>query len=163
MTPKFGLCGATEEAMRDFRFAISDFRLRRTIGDSGDKRSRSSNFDNFTFTFHVIKRREHHRERFFFTVFSPSEQCNCLFVSCIDEKLESANSFDGDNLPGRSAAAAFGHASPCEERTIPSSSHNSRCGPHAGQAFGCAWNLRSAGFSYSFRHSGHIENFSSLC
>ena len=45
MTPKIGLCGATEEAMRDFRFAISDFRLRRTIGDSADKRSRSSNFE----------------------------------------------------------------------------------------------------------------------
>ena len=31
-------------------------------------------------------------------------------------------------------------------------------GPHRGQAFGWAWNRRSAGSSYSARQSGHISN-----
>ena len=32
------------------------------------------------------------------------------------------------------------------------------CGPHAGQAFGCAWKRRSRGSSYSRWHAGHIAN-----
>ena len=39
---------------------------------------------------------------------------------------------------------------------MPSSSRT--CGPHAGQAFGCAWKRRSPGSSYSRAQSEHIVN-----
>src|SRR5450759_914993 len=49
------------------------------------------------------------------------------------------------------AAASRSQAAAC-----PATGSAESAGPHTGHAFGCAWKRRSAGFSYSARHSSHM-------
>ena len=44
------------------------------------------------------------------------------------------------------------------ESSVPSGRRSLSPGPHTGQAFGCAWYLRSSGVLYSFSHLEHISN-----
>src|SRR3569623_2180670 len=55
----------------------------------------------------------------------------------------------------RATVAARGSGS---GRRAPVEDHSASRGPHTGHAFGCAWNRRSRGASYSRRHAGHIAN-----
>jgi hypothetical protein len=47
---------------------------------------------------------------------------------------------------------------PCLRAATASSSGSESCGPHTGQAIGSAWKRRSAGSSYSRRHSTQSSN-----
>ena len=58
-------------------------------------------------------------------------------------------------LSESTAAASASSPSDCND---PVGSRHVRRGPHRGQAFGCAWNRRSAGSSYSAWQEGHIVN-----
>ena len=142
--------------MRDFRFPISDLRLRSTIGDSGDNNSRSSNFETSHSHFTSSSEGNIIANGFSSRCFLCRSETTPSSFSASTIKWNPPIPLTATIFPARSAAAVSNTASSCDERIIPSASHNSRCGPHIGHAFGCAWNLRSTGFSYSFRQSGHM-------
>ena len=90
--------------------------------------------------------RAHDGERLLLAMLPRAESGHCGSVSGIHDQLEAAEPFHRHDASvaerRRRPRAALRRAAAF---TRPSWSHKASCGPHTGQAFGCAWKRRSSG------------------
>ena len=162
MTPRHGLPGATARRtapiVRAARAARSALRARRAAAPPRRRRrqARSRRRRSGTIT----------RERLLLAGLRRAQPPHRLVVARVDHQVEAAEALDRDDrAAARSAATAPASASSCSARArARRASHSSSCGPHAGQAFGCAWKRRSRGSSYSrLARRAHREAAPSSC
>ena len=70
------------------------------MGDSAERRSRSSNGETVAFGFYALQRWEHQGKRFFLTLLAFAQEVNGFFVARVGHQMKSAESLDGDNFSG---------------------------------------------------------------
>ena len=156
IAPRYGLPGATEGAIPELRKGWRPLRSTSTMGDSGDWRSLASRSET-AHSFPTAASDGNIRASGFSSLrFSSRSRRTASSFRASTTRWNPPMPLTAATLPWRMAPAVASRASWRDASARPSASHRSSCGPHSGQAFGCAWNLLSAGSRYSASHDRHI-------
>jgi len=106
--------------------------------------------------FNPVEVRCHNCEGFFFSMFSGSQRADRFIIAGIRHQMKSPEALDGEDATVTNGPDGVAHRlvvrGEKRARRIPEFDVR----PAHGQAFGCAWNLRSPGFWYSAAQAPHM-------
>ncbi len=140
ITPSYGLPGATESAIRAASGTVTAPLEQQ---DGGLRRQQRVLFDgrDVAAGAHRIQVGQHDGKRFVGTLLAPAQLRDGRLVRGVDHQLKSADALEGQDLAGPHGLRRVGQrrSDPRDRLATPRSTCSKRnCGPHAGQAIGCA-------------------------